>query len=133
MQPFSQEVPSQRKPEGGPVPPDAQTTRNKVQGLLMARFSEHAKDPDEAYLEWTLRYNGAFRQLFSDPSFYRLVEQAYLLPDGQEKSELLSRIQDKLEKHVESQPELADSEEQIDNENKKYLAKNDPDLLDSAA
>ncbi len=93
---------------------------------LMERFSKDSKDPDEACLKWNVRYNGAFRQLLSDASFLQLANQVPLRPgEGEAPDELLSQIQDRLERHIEANPHLVESEGQIENEIAKYIVKDD--------
>lgn len=93
---------------------ETQNERNMVQYTLMGRYPQ-------GDLEWSLRYNAAYRQLFQEDNFRDLVLEAHSTEDTESKNALLSEIQDKLEELVQQHPELIEGKEVIEREIQKYL------------
>lgn len=93
---------------------ETQNERNMVQYTLMGRYPQ-------GDLEWSLRYNAAYRQLFQEDNFRDLVLEAHSTEDTESKNALLSEIQDKLEELVQQHPELIEGKEVIEQEIQKYL------------
>ena len=93
---------------------ETQNERNMVQFTLMGRYPQ-------GDLEWSVRYNAAYRQLFHEDHFRDLVLEAHSTKDTESKNTLLSKIQDELEALVQQHPELIESEGVIDREIQKYL------------
>lgn len=93
---------------------ETQNERNMVQYTLMGRYPQ-------GDLEWSWRYNAAYRQLFQEDNFRDLVLEAHSTEDTESKNALLSEIQDKLEELVQQHPELIEGKEVIEQEIQKYL------------
>ncbi len=103
---------------------ETQNEKNMVQFALMGRYPQ-------GELEWSLRYNAAYRQLFHEDGFYELVLEAHSTEDQIRKNELLSEVQDRLEALVQKQPELIEKVEGIEAEIEQYRGKTDDQPEDS--
>lgn len=55
-------------------------------------------------MDWSRRYTRVFRDLFNTDSFFSLVKEAHLETDMARKSELLARIQEKLDSELDINP-----------------------------